>query len=82
MDADASGVALMSANTSANGRPRSSSTMARTVSKGTLGLRSRQAWNSWTYSSGKSVGEDAMNYVQHGRLDYVNYHTVVLHSLD
>jgi len=48
MEAEASGVGSMNEKTSSMGRPRSARTISRMRSKGTLGVRSRQPWNSST----------------------------------
>ena len=60
MDADARGVRSNEVNTSASGRPRSSSMVRRTTANGSGGTRSRSRWNSWTSSSGKIPSPDEM----------------------
>ena len=42
--------------------PNSSSNVALTVAHGTGAVLSRHFWNSRTYSSGKRVGEEAINW--------------------
>ena len=60
MDAEAMGTRSKETNTSASGRPRSSSMVRRTVEKGSGGTRSRSSRNSSTSSSGKMPSPDEM----------------------
>ena len=60
MDAEAMGTRSKEMNTSARGRPRSSSMVRRTVEKGSGGTRSRSRRNSSTSSSGKMPSPEEM----------------------
>ena len=60
IDAAASGASSKEANTSASGRPRSSSTTVRTLVKVSGGTRSRQCLNSSTSSGGKIPSPELM----------------------
>ena len=60
IDADATGVRSKETKTSASGRPRSSSTVRRTVENGSGGTRSRRRRNSSTSSSGKMPSPEEM----------------------
>eukprot|EP00959_Pyramimonas_sp_CCMP1952_P083985 1756263-Pyramimonas_sp.AAC.2 len=61
IDALASGFSSMDEKTESRG-PSSFVKISRTVEKGMVGVASRHFWNSTTYSSGKSVGEEATNW--------------------
>ena len=60
IEADAIGLRSNEVNTSARGRPRSSSTVRRTTANGSGGTRSRRSRNSSTSSSGKMPSPDEM----------------------
>ena len=60
MEAAATGVRSIDVNTSASGRPRSSSIVRRTTANGSGGTRSRRSRNSFTSSSGKIPSPDEM----------------------
>mmetsp|Transcript_126750 Transcript_126750/g.370444 ORF Transcript_126750/g.370444 Transcript_126750/m.370444 type:complete len:309 (-) Transcript_126750:592-1518(-) len=62
MDADANGFLSNDLKTPERGWPNSFSTMRSMRLKGVSSVLSRHFWNSLTYASGKSVGEDAMNW--------------------
>ena len=62
MDAVAMGTGLIYPKIWSARPPNSWSKVFLTVSQGTGAVRSKHFWNSRTYSSGNSVGDDAMNW--------------------
>jgi glutamine cyclotransferase len=70
IEAEAIGTGSMYSYTLSNGRCNSSSNIDSISLYGTGGARSKQFWNSSTYSGGKKVGADAMNCTMTQSVDY------------